>query len=171
MKKAILPAILALLLPATSPGIGQGVRGTSLNHTMNQVNNGGACPSPVAVVTGFLGFSDAQASQFQQLLQGFLTTVQNLEQQKQVQQQLLDQLLSAPNPNPAAIGAVVLQIHALDVQVGNAVNAFHQAFLGLLTPDQLQKVEAVSQASQLQPVVGAFVALYLVPPPPSAQQP
>ncbi len=60
MKKAILPAIVALILPATSPGIGQGVRGTSSNHTTNQANSGGACPSPVAVVTGFFGFSDAQ---------------------------------------------------------------------------------------------------------------
>lgn len=123
------------------------------------------CPPPPAVVAAFLGLSAAQIEQFGTLLTQFQTNVHSLQEQIAPRQQGLDALLSQPNPNPAQVGVLVVQIHALQQQVAQVTQAYQTAFAGLLTPDQKQKIEQVTLASQLQPAVGAFVALYLVPPP------
>jgi len=120
---------------------------------------------PPAVVASFLGFTEAQTAQFESLFGQFQTTLHGLQEQIGARQSQLDILLSQPNPNPAVVGTLLLQIHALQQKVAQAIRSFQSQFAALLTEEQKQKVQAVTLASQLQPVVGAFVALYLVPPP------
>ena len=122
------------------------------------------CPPP-AVVISFLGFTETQAAQFKELFGQFETTLHGLQAQIAVRQALLDTQLNQPSPNPTAIVNLVLQIHALQQQAGHAVQSYQSLFAGLLTDEQKQKIQAVTLASQLQPVVGPFVGLYLVPAP------
>jgi Spy/CpxP family protein refolding chaperone len=117
---------------------------------------------PPAVVASFLGFTDAQASQFGDLLYQLQTALNNLQQQITALQNQLDILLGQPNPDPALVGSLFLQLHALQVQVAHTIQSFQHQFAFLLTDEQQQKVQAVTQASQLQPVLGPFVALHLV---------
>ncbi|MGH9773637.1 MAG: Spy/CpxP family protein refolding chaperone [Candidatus Acidiferrales bacterium] len=130
-------------------------------------SSGEQCPPPPAVVASFLGFTPSQTAQFLTLLTEFQTTVQGLQAQIAPLQVQLDGLLSQPHPDPVLVGKLVVEIHALEEQVGHAIQSYQELFAGLLTQEQQQKVQGVTQASQLQPVVGAFVTLYLVPPPPS----
>ena len=123
-------------------------------------NSADPCPAP-AVVASFLGFTEAQAAQFGALLGQFEPTLHGLQEQIAARQTQLDTLLSQPNPNPAVVGSFVLQIRALTQQVAQAVQSFQNQFATLLTDEQKQKVQAVTQASQLQPLVGAFVSLNL----------
>jgi Spy/CpxP family protein refolding chaperone len=125
------------------------------------------CPPPPAVVASFLGLTPGQVEQMGALLTQVLPTLEALGQQSAEVQQQLDLLLSQTNPDPAQIGKLVVQLHVLQLQAAQVVETFHHAFAGLLTPDQKQKLEGVTVASQLQPVLRAFAALYLVPPPPS----
>lgn len=125
------------------------------------------CPLPPAVVASFLAFSPAQAEQFVALLTQFQANARAVQEQIAPRQQQLDALLSQPNPNPALVGVLVLQIHALQQQLAQIIQSYQNAFAGLLTQEQKQKVEQITLASQLQPAVGAFVALYLVAPPPA----
>jgi len=125
------------------------------------------CPPPPAVVASFLGLTPGQVEQMGALLTQVLPTLETLGQQSNEVQQRLDLLLSQTNPDPSQIGTLVVQLHGLQLQAAQVVEGFHQAFAGLLTQEQKQKLEGVTLASQLQPVVGAFVALHLVPPPPS----
>jgi Heavy-metal resistance len=125
------------------------------------------CPPPPAVVASFLGLTLGQVEQMRALLTQVLPTLEILEQQSAEVQQQLDRLLSQTNPDPAQIGKLVVQLHVLQLEAAQVVEGFHNAFAGLLTQDQKQKLEGLTVASQLQPVVGAFAALYLVPPPPS----
>jgi capsule polysaccharide export protein KpsE/RkpR len=113
-----------------------------------------------------LNFSSAQTEQFTILLTQFQTDITALQQQIAPRQQQLDLLLSQTNPNPAQIGVLVVQIHALQQQAAQVLQGYQTAFAGLLTPPQQQQVALVTAASQVQPAVGAFVALQLVPPPP-----
>jgi LTXXQ motif family protein len=122
---------------------------------------------PPAVVASFLGLTPAQVEQMGALLTQVLPTLETLGQQSAEVQQQLDLLLSQTNPEPAQIGKLVVQLHVLQLEAAQVVEGFHNAFAGLLTQDQKQKLEEVTVASRLQPVVGAFRALYLVPPPPS----
>lgn len=125
------------------------------------------CPPPPAVVASFLELTPGQVEQMGALLTQALPILETLGQQSAEVQQQLDLLLSQTNPDPAQIGKLVVQIHALQLEAAQVVEGFHNAFAGLLTQDQKQKLEGITVASQLQPVVGAFRALYLVPPPPS----
>ena len=121
-------------------------------------------PAPV-IVAQFLGFSDTQAAQFQQLLQSLQATVGGLQQQIGPKQQALDSLLSTAQPDPATAGELLLEIHALQQQLGQALQSYHESFLALLTSDQMQKAHAVVQAAQLLPAVRAFAEVRLIEPP------
>jgi Spy/CpxP family protein refolding chaperone len=121
-------------------------------------------PAP-AIVAQFLGFSDVQATQFQQLLQSLQATVGGLQQQIGPKQQALDSLLSTAQPDPAIAGGLLLEIHALQQQLGQALQSYHESFLALLTADQKQKTQAVVQAAQLLPAVRAFAEVRLIEPP------
>jgi peptidoglycan hydrolase CwlO-like protein len=145
--------VLSLVVPQ--------VRGKEVTASPNST---GQCPPP-AVVASFLGFTEGQAAQFGELLSQFQTTVRPLQEQIATRQAQLDSLLNKSQPNPAEIGRLILEIHALQQQVAQAIESYQSGFAGLLTGEQREKVQQVAGASQLQPVVGAFVALHLVPPP------
>jgi hypothetical protein len=130
-------------------------------------NASAPCPPPPAVVASFLGLTPGQLEQFGALLSEVLPTLQGLQLESAAVQQQLDVLLSQPNPDPGQVGRLVVQLHLLQQQAAQVVENFHNIFASLLTQDQKQKLEGVTLASQLQPVVGAFAALYLVPRPPS----
>jgi uncharacterized membrane protein len=118
--------------------------------------------SPPAVVAQFLGLSDAQATRFQQLLQALQTTVPPLAQQASTQQQALEQLLTAAQPDAAAVGRALLTIRATQGQIQQAIQTYRTNFTALLTTDQQQKLQAVTQAAQLIPAVQVFAASMLV---------
>ena len=123
-----------------------------------------APPAP-AIMAGFLGFSDTQAARFGQLLQGLQSTVGPLQQQMMAQQKALDTVLSADQPDPAAVGKLVLTVRALQKQIGQAFQSYHEGFLALLTQEQKEKTQAVIGAAQLLPAVRAFAEVHLLDPP------
>src|SRR5258708_35861236 len=112
-------------------------------------------PAP-ALVVQFLGFSDIQTTQFQGLLQNLQSSVGPLQQQAAVAQQSLEQLANSNNPDPAAIGARLLAIRTIQKQILATLESYHKLFAALLTNDQMQKVQAVTQARELLPAVNAF---------------
>ena len=121
-------------------------------------------PAP-ALVAQFLGFSDSQTAQFQELLQNLQSSIGPLQQQAAAAQQSLEQLANSDNPDPAAIGARLLAIRAIQKQFQAALDSYHKLFAALLTTDQTQKVGAVNQAGHLLPAVNAFAQLQLIAPP------
>ena len=121
-------------------------------------------PAP-ALVAQFLGFSDSQTAQFQKLLQNLQSNIGPLQQQAARAQQSLEQLVNSDNPDPAAIGARVLAIRAIQKQIMAALDSYHKLFAALLTGDQIQKVQAVTQAGALLPAVNAFAQMLLLAPP------
>lgn len=121
-------------------------------------------PAP-AIVVHFLGLSDTQAAQFRQLLETLQTTAGGLQQQIGPKQQVLDALLSTAQPDPATVGKLLVEIHALQQQFGQAVHSYHESFQALLTSEQMQKTQVVAQAAQLLPAVKAFAEVRLIEPP------
>jgi hypothetical protein len=121
-------------------------------------------PAP-ALVAQFLGFSNSQTAQFQGLLQNLQSTIGPLQQQAGTAQHSLDQLANSDNPDPAALGTRLLAVRGVQKQVQAALDSYHKLFVSLLTPDQMQKVQAVAQARQLLPAVNAFAQLQLLTPP------
>ncbi len=121
-------------------------------------------PAP-AIVAGFLGFSDTQGAKFGQLLGSLHATAGALEQQIAPRQKALEAVLSADQPDPAAVGRLILEVRAIQKQLGQALLSYHENFLALLTPDQRDKTQGVVGAAQLLPAVKAFAEVRLLDPP------
>ena len=130
----------------------------SADQTGAPANSTGQCPPP-GVVAAFLGIDTKTLGD---LVSEYVTNLHGLQEQITARQNQLNALLSQPNADPAAVGTDVLQIQALHQEVAQVTKSFQTRFLSLLTDEQKQKVQSVTQASQLQGVAGAFVALNLV---------
>src|SRR5689334_21080221 len=82
-----------------------------------------AAPAPI-VVAQFLGFSDAQGTQFQRLLQDFQTTFGPAAQQVMSAQQDLDRALESGEADPAVVGARLLSLRKLQKQLAAVVDSY-----------------------------------------------
>ena len=121
-------------------------------------------PAPL-VVAQFLGFTDSQGEQFRKLLQDLQATVASLGEQMGPRRQRLEELLNSEAPDPLAVGAALLEIRAFEQQARRAMDSYHERFLGLLSAEQKEKVQAVVQAARLFPAVRAFAEVQLIEPP------
>lgn len=116
--------------------------------------------SPLQVVAEFLQLWPGQVSELEQLLAARQATLVPLFQTAQSLIQQLGMLLNSGG-NPAQVGAVVIQIHALQQQMGQAQQAFLTQFIAILDTEQLQRLQAVQIAAQLQPILPAFQPIFL----------
>ncbi len=117
-------------------------------------------PTPLQIVVQFLQLQPAQQTVFGQLLQARQAAVTPLFQGIAQRQKQINALLDSGG-NPAQIGVLLLQIHALQQQIAKAQQGFLANFTSLLDQDQQQRLAAVGGAAQLQPVVPAFELLQL----------
>ena len=117
-------------------------------------------PSPLQVVAEFLQLRPGQISELEQLLQARQTTLVPIFQTAQALIQQLSVLLNSGG-NPAQVGILVIQIHALQQQMAQAQHAFLTQFVAILDAEQLQKLQAVQIAAQLQPILPAFQPVFL----------
>ena len=122
----------------------------------------GQAPEPPAVVAQILGLSQDQLMQWITILQARNTTLQPLAEKAQTAQQVVDQALSASNPDPLAIGQAIVTLHALQMQIATINSQSAAQFEKLLTPDQLQRLNDIRGASRACPIVPAFYATGLL---------
>src|SRR5229473_5944027 len=116
--------------------------------------------SPLQVVAEFLQLRTGQVSALQQLLQARQATLVPLFQTAQSLIQQLGNLLNSGG-NPAQVGVLVIQIHVLQQQMAQAQQVFLTQFVAILDTEQLQKLQAVQIAAQLQPILPAFQPIFL----------
>lgn len=160
--KSIVPAAPAPDLTAMNVGkILQQVSTANVPSSVqaNAQPSGGET-TPLQVVAQYLQLQPPQLNELEQLLQArqaalvpLFATAQNLTQQ-------LGILLNTGG-NPLQVGAVFIHIYALQQQMGQVEQAFVAQFAATLDPDQLQRLQAVQIAIQLQPVLPAFQPIYL----------
>ena len=115
---------------------------------------------PLQVIATFLQLQPGQVTELETLLQARQSTLAPLVLQVQALAQQVDALLNSGG-NPAQIGVLVIQIHARQQQIAQGQQAFLSQFLALLSPDQIQRLQAVQVAIQLQPVIPAFRLIFL----------
>jgi len=116
--------------------------------------------SPLQAVAEFLQLRTGQVGELEQLLQARQATLVPLFQTAQSLIQQLGILLNSGG-NPAQVGVLMIQIHALQQQMAQAQQAFLTQFVAILDPDQLQKLQSVQIAAQLQPILPAFQPILL----------
>jgi hypothetical protein len=116
--------------------------------------------SPLQVVAEFLQLRPGQVSELEQLLQARQSAIVPLFQTAQAKIQQLGILLNTGG-NPAQVGVLVIQIHALQQQMGQVQQSFLTHFVAILDVEQVQKLQAVQIAAQLQPILPAFQPIFL----------
>ena len=116
--------------------------------------------TPLQVVAEFLQMQPAQITELGQFLQTRQATLAPLVQTLQALTQRLGILLNSAE-SPAQVGAVVIQVHAVQQQVVQAQQTFLTQFAAILDAEQLQKLQAVQIAAQLQPILPAFEPIFL----------
>jgi hypothetical protein len=137
----------------------------NIEKVLQQLQNTNVQPSneetsPLQVVAEFLQLQPGQVSELEQLLQARQATLVPLFQTAQTLIQQLGILLNSGG-NPAQVGVVVIQIHGLQQQMGHVQQAFLTQFISILDAEQLQKLQAVQIAAQLQPILPAFQPIFL----------
>src|SRR5260370_12664441 len=116
--------------------------------------------SPLQVVADFLQLQSGQVSELEQLLQARQATLVPLFQTAQALIQQLGNLLNSGG-NPSQGGILVIQIHGLQQQMAQAQQSFLTQFVAILDQEQLQNLQAVQIAAQLQPILPAFQPIFL----------
>src|SRR5713226_7795480 len=116
--------------------------------------------SPLQLVAEFLQLRTGQVGELEQLLQARQATLVPLFQAAQSLIQQLGILLNSGG-NPAQVGVLVIQIHALQQRMAQVQQAFLAQFMAILDADQLQKLQSVQIAAQLRPILPAFQPILL----------
>ena len=119
-------------------------------------------PPPLRVVANILNLSDAQVGSWLQLLQARNAAVQPLQQQLQMKQQAIATLLQSGSPDPAVVGQLFLEVHAVELQIQGIVMQTNAQFEQLLTDDQRGRLQHIREAAQVCPIVPALQATGLL---------
>ncbi len=119
-------------------------------------------PDPAGVVAHVLELSDAQIASWSAILHARQDAIQPLAQQAQALQQTIAQSLASGTPDPQAIGGALISLSALQKQIGAANAQSAKQFEQILTPDQLQRLNAIRGGAQVCPIVPAFQATGLL---------
>jgi len=111
------------------------------------------------------GLTDEQKTQFQQLHQAQRPQLQALGKQLHDNHQRLQEELGAANPDPAAVGAIVIEGHGLQQQMRSLRDAGDKAFRALLRPDQQVKFDALQALRHQGGPMGSMRGRAFGPPP------
>lgn len=111
-----------------------------------------------------LNLSDTQILGLVQLQQQKAQALQPLVQQAAQGEQQLQQLLGS-NPDPAAVGKLVIAIDAVRRQIQQTAAGFQQQALNILQPDQKTRVQSLEDVLRLMAAAQQAVGLGLLSPP------
>lgn len=119
-------------------------------------------PTALTALKAALNLSDEQAGQLRDLQQERMqASRQNWDQVAQKQRELND-LLNAANADASAIGAMMIQIRALQKQAPPDEQIYRDKALAVLNPAQKMKLQILEQALQLRPAVDEALSVNLL---------
>lgn len=96
----------------------------------------------------YLQLTEQQQASARQLYQQLREQTQPLREEQKALREQLRTALAAANPDPTAVGRLVIDIHAKREQMKAAREQMHKSFAALLTPEQRQKYEALQDARE-----------------------
>lgn len=121
-------------------------------------------PRPIEVVSRFLQLTPDQVNQWNVLLTTREAAVEPLQRQIVEAERQIGELLKGDNPDPAAVGALVITIKQLREQIAAANDAYVEGFEALLTTEQADKLAFIRKAARVEPILPAFRVVGLLRP-------
>jgi Spy/CpxP family protein refolding chaperone len=127
--------------------LGEGVFGPDFFGAGAEGEAGG--PPPFRRLAFFLDLTEAQVSQAQAIFEAARAEAQPLREQRRTLLEQLRAALDAAEPDPAAVGALVIDLDANR----QALRAVHEGalddFEAILTPEQLERFEVLREARRV----------------------
>ncbi len=111
---------------------------------------------PKAEVIEFLALTPDQVAQWNVLIAVREQTIPPLREQLEAIEAQIKALLAQPNPDPAAVGALVIQAAPIRARIEAARAAYVDGFEAMLTGDQLAKLDFMRRAAKAAPLIPAF---------------
>jgi Spy/CpxP family protein refolding chaperone len=120
-------------------------------------------PRARQVVIQFLGLTPDQVTAWDALLEARKASVEPLREDLQATEKDLQDLLQGANPDPAAVGTLVLKAKALREQIAAANKVYVDGFDALLIAEQRTKLAFLRRAERAAPLFPAFRLFGLLP--------
>ncbi len=120
-------------------------------------------------VVEFLGLTTEQVDAWDGLLTAREDAATPLRDRMMAAEQEIVDLLEGGASDPAAVGALVVEVYGLRQQLRDVQGAYVDGFAALLDEEQLRKLEFIRRADHVQPLLPAFRFFGLLPhngPPP-----
>jgi len=116
---------------------------------------------PIAIASHVLQLSEEQTHALLAMVQSRNEALRPIAEKVHANEEALAKLLESSN-DPAAIGALLIEIHAGQKQVAEVARNAAAQFEAILTPEQQQRLQFIRQASQVEPAIQAFRAVGLL---------
>ncbi len=120
-------------------------------------------PAPIRVVAEVLKLNEPQVGVLLELRQGASAAMEELHTEIAVRKNALAHELDSDAPDPAKVGVLLIQIKALERELGELHSSFLETFAEVLDPDQRGRLQLIVQAREVQPALPAFAAVGLIP--------
>jgi hypothetical protein len=141
MKRSVSLALVALLAAVTLVGQTGHGRGPGAGFGGLSARKGGLSAACIEA----LALSDSQKASLEALRQEFASDVQTLFEQRRSLHDQIEAALEAANPDPTAIGRLVIADHGVAGQIRAAHDQFETRFKALLNSEQLTNYAALSE--------------------------
>jgi Spy/CpxP family protein refolding chaperone len=151
MKRSVLTAFVLAFLAAAAALAAQaaGERGHHAGHLgrmgLEKSGHSAQCFEQ-------LGLTDPQKQAAAQLRQELMTAVQPLIEQRRALHEQIEAALEAANPDPTAIGQLVIAAHRTGAnQIRSLHDTFETRFTALLTPEQVATYQSLRSSGVCGP--------------------
>lgn len=113
----------------------------------------------------YLNLTDSQVQSIQQAQQKAMESQRTAFEQIRTKHEAVRDMLDKGTSDAAAVGKLMLEIHALRKQAEQARATIRTQLVGFLTTEQKTKLAALEQAAKLQPAIQQAILLGLLTPP------
>jgi Spy/CpxP family protein refolding chaperone len=114
-------------------------------------------------VARFLQLSDEQIASWDVIYRIHREAERPLRDEAAAVQASIDALFEAGDPDPAALGGLVIERHALGEALQEVHLVYHEDFVALLDEAQARRLGFIARADEVQKIIPAFKLFELIP--------
>lgn len=119
-------------------------------------------PPPLVFAKAYLQLTDEQTGALITMIQMRGGAMEPIAAKLHANQEALGKLIESSNPDAATVGALLIKIHAGEKQLGTIAHDAAASFEQTLLPEQLERLQFVRQAAQVEPAIPALRAIGLM---------
>ena len=125
-------------------------------------------PPPAAVaahnrVVAFLDLGEEQVDAWNEIYRIHREAERPLREDVRSLEAALKDLVASEDPDPAEVGALVLEIAELREALREVHLIYHEDFVALLDEEQVGRLGFIARADKVQPIIPAFKLFELIP--------